>query len=103
MVNKRKVIVYSLLFILLIGVVGAWSYVGLGGGVYKLTLDTGKVVNISNISISGSQNVKVSAVVTAKNLTIQDAINIKQIEQNISDQLNGKKNYSISLIILNTK
>jgi len=102
MVNKRKVIVYSLLFILLIGVVGAWSYVK-RGSVYVVTLDTGKVVNITNISISGSQNVKVSAVVTAKNLTIQDAINIKQIEQNISDQLNGKKNYSISLIILNTK
>ena len=81
--------------------VQAWTYQKIGQ-TYVVTLDTGKVVNVTNVTYTASTKT-VSAVIKAKNLTIQDSINIKMIEQNISDSLNGKKNYSFNVIILNTK
>lgn len=95
----KKPLIIVLISILLVTSVFAWSYVK-RGNVFVVTLDTGKVVNVTNITYIPSTKY-VSAVIVAKNLTIQDAVNIKQIIQNISDNAGGKKNYSINVIIQN--
>ena len=83
---------------LLVSSAFAFSWVKQGKN-YLITLDTGKVINVTDIAFNKSTNV-ITATIAKTKLTPKDILAILNVTQTAENTLDSKKNdYSVSVIV----
>ena len=94
-------LIIGLITILLVGSVLAWSVTyDKRTLTYRVTLDSGKVVNVTDVYISNSDKT-LNAVIHTDKLSIQEAVNLKNVQDDVILGLGGQKSeYDRNILVI---